>query len=287
MIEAISATMGSKDNEEIQTEARKIGISCCTRIGAYKLGCARPISVSFQIKKEDKERIMEHKRHLPPGIYINDEFPPHVKKARDKLRPILKLAKSKQHYKDKSKLVNDKLVINGISYTVDDLGKLPSDLAAYQATQKTNEDTIVFQGELSPWLNFHTAPFVINNQRYNTLEHWIQSQKALLFNDIDIAKRIMDSDSPYEAKKLGYQVQGIDMAKQKNEGYQLCFDGIKTKFQQNPDLLNMLQMTTPKLLAEGTTDKIWGTGIHLCDSHALDRTRWNSNGWLSDMLMDI
>ena len=216
---------------------------------------------------------MDHKQYLPPSIFINHEYPPHIKQARDKLRPILRLAKSKQ-----TKLVDDKLVINGISYTVEELGKLPPDLATYQAAQKTNEDTIVFQGELSPWSNFHTAPFIINNQQFSTSEHWIQAQKPLLFNDSDTANRIMNSDSPYEAKKLGYQVQGMDIAKWKEGGYHLCLEGVKAKFQQNPDLLNMLQTTTPKLLVEGTTDKTWGTGIHQHDANALDRSRWHSNG---------
>ena len=49
----------------------------------------------------------------------------------------------------------------------------------------------------------------------------------------------------------------------------------------------MLKSTKPKLVAEATTDKMWGTGMHLRDSNALDRKRWSSNGWLSDMLMSI
>ena len=56
------------------------------------------------------------------------------------------------------------------------------------------------------------------------------------------------------------------------EVYNLCFEGIKVKFQQNPDLMNMLKTTAPKLLVEGTTDKTWGTGVHLRDSNALHRS---------------
>ena len=78
VIEAIASTMGSKDDEAIKAEARKIEISCCSRIGVYKLGCPRPISVSFQ-KREDKERVMDCKQHLPPGIIINHEYLPHIK----------------------------------------------------------------------------------------------------------------------------------------------------------------------------------------------------------------
>ena len=38
VVEAIASTMGSKDDDIIKAEARKIEISCCSRIGSYKLG---------------------------------------------------------------------------------------------------------------------------------------------------------------------------------------------------------------------------------------------------------
>ena len=41
---------------------------------------------------------------LPTGIYVNEEFPAHVKRDWDMLRPILKLAKSLPQYREKSKL---------------------------------------------------------------------------------------------------------------------------------------------------------------------------------------
>ena len=230
---------------------------------------------------------MLSKKNLPPGIYVNHEYPIHIKHARDKLQPILQLAKSIPHYRDKSKLEEDHLVINGISYTLNDLAKLSPDLAAYKAAEKSNEETIVFQGELSPWLNFHNAPFIINDQKFKTSEHWIQFQKALLFSDTTTADTILRSDMPYKANRLGYQVKGVDNKKWLEEGYQLCLDGVKAKFHQNLDLLNILKTTYPKLLAEETTDRMWGTSIHLRDSHTLDRSRWHSNGWLSDMLMTI
>ena len=182
---------------------------------------------------------------------------------------------------------DNKLVINGISYTLEDLHKLPPDLAAYHAVKKSDDQMMVFQGELSPWSNFHKAPFTINAQKFLTAEHWIQFQKALLFNDLTTADRILQCDTPYEVKKLGYQVQGMDNRKWLEDGYNLCYEGVKAKFVQNLDLMNMLQTTKPKLLAEATTDRTWGMGIHLRDPNALDCSKWQSHGWLSRMLMDI
>ena len=120
-----------------------------------------------------------------------------------------------------------------------------------------------------------------------TLEHWVQFQKVLLFGDSATVDKIIQCDLPYEAKKLGYSVQGLDIRKWQDEGYELCLEGIRAKFHQNLSLTQMLLTTKPKLLAEATTDRTWGTGIHLRDSNALDRKRWISNSWLSDTLMSI
>ena len=144
---------------------------------------------------------MEAKKNLPPGIYVNHEYPSHIKRVRDKLHPILQLAKNLPHYREKSKLEEDCLVINGISYTINDLTKLPLDLMVYKVVEKSNEEMIVFQGELSPWSTFHNTPFVINGQQFKTSENWIQYQKSPLFNDTITTDHILNSETPYEAKK--------------------------------------------------------------------------------------
>ena len=47
VFEAIASTIGSNGDEHAKSEARKIEISYCSRIGRYQLGCARPISVTM------------------------------------------------------------------------------------------------------------------------------------------------------------------------------------------------------------------------------------------------
>ena len=61
-------------------EAKKIDISYCMRIGRYRPDNSRPISVTFQ-RKEDKEQLLQDKRNLPLGIYVNEEYPIEIKKA--------------------------------------------------------------------------------------------------------------------------------------------------------------------------------------------------------------
>ena len=79
----------------------------------------------------------------------------------------------------------------------------------------------------------------------------------------------------------------MDNEKWKSVGYELCFDSIQEKFLQNPPLLAMLKTTTLKILAEATTDRLWGTGVQLRDRSALDTGKWSGVGWLSRMLTTI
>ena len=67
MVEAIPASMGSKDDADSKEEAKKVEISCCSRVGIYKLGKPRQISVTFQ-KWDDKEQLMAAKKNLLQGL---------------------------------------------------------------------------------------------------------------------------------------------------------------------------------------------------------------------------
>ena len=88
--------------------------------------------------------------------------------------------------------------------------KLPPDLAAYKAAQKTDDDTIGFFSELSPWSNFHHSPFTLEDKLFPTTEHWIQYSNACYFHDDTKVNAILASETVLEAKRVGYQVTGFD-----------------------------------------------------------------------------
>ena len=146
---------------------------------------------------------------------------------------------------------------------------------------------MVFAGELSPYSNFHRSPFVINGQQFHCSEQWIQYQKALIFGDSFTANQILQCDSALDCKKLSYKINGFNHDKWCNEGYDLCFDGVREKFVQNKTLLSLLKMTAPKTLAKAMTDRLLGTGIALKDTNAINPEKWASSGWLSKMLISI
>ena len=135
MIDTVVESEGTSNYPIALEEAQKVKISYCTHVGQYNLGMNRPISVTFQ-KREDMKQLLKNKRKLPPGLYVNEVFPIQVKKARDRLRPIFKMVKSNPKYKDKCRMQGDKIVIDGIKYSMDNLADLPRELAAYKAAEK-------------------------------------------------------------------------------------------------------------------------------------------------------
>ena len=101
------------------------------------------------------------------------------------------------------------------------------------------------------------------------------------------ANRILLVETPLECKRLSYKINGVDQEKWNSDGYEVCFGGVREKFKQNLPLLQLLKTTSPKILAEATHDRLWGTGIALHDTCALQVGKWHSIGWLSCMLMAI
>ena len=223
--EMIAVTINSGNAAQDLETAKSIEVTNCEWLRKYRNNYARPISVTFAIR-DDKESFLSNKHKLLNGIYANEEYPLHIKCNQDKLRPILHLAKTLPQYREKSKMVADKLIINGTSYGVDDIPTLPPDLAAYKAVEKSNDTHLVFAGELSPYSNLHRSPFIINDHQFHSSEQWIQYQKALAFGNSYTANLILQSESALDCKRLSYKIKGVDNVKWHNEGYELCFDGV-------------------------------------------------------------
>ena len=230
---------------------------------------------------------MSNKHQLPAGIYANNEYPIHVKQIRDRLRPLLRYTKSLPKYRDNCKLTGDKIVINGMKCGIEELHRLPAGLEAYRAAQHTDENTIAFHGELSPYSNFHLSPFTIDGHTFHSVKQWIQYKKSLMFGDSYTANLILRCDSTLEVKRLSHKINGVDHNKWKLDGYETCFPGIREKFLQNLPLKHMLDTTKPKLLVEASTDRLWGTGVGLRDMNVLNKNCWLGHGWLSNMLHSI
>lgn len=146
---------------------------------------------------------------------------------------------------------------------------------------KTNER----YGCLSNWFE---ASFVIDGINYNSAEQYMMFKKALLFNDAENASKIMDAASPKICKALGKKVKPFDSAIWDQHKYNIVYDGIKAKFEQNPDIRAVLLATGDSILVEASPfDNIWGIGLTARQAKEISPEEWPGQNLLGKILMDV
>lgn len=139
-----------------------------------------------------------------------------------------------------------------------------------------------------PFSNWLPCQFKINGVEYNCTEQHMMHQKALLFNDIEIADKILQSNSPANQKKLGRQVKNFDPAIWDTNARTIVYEGNKAKYTQNPELLTILLKSAPLILVEASPyDKVWGIGLMEGDPKTFDETQWQGKNWLGEVLTKL
>ena len=255
-------------------------------IGKYNSKRGRPISVSFTFK-EDADYVYENKNHLKKGIYLDREYNLEMENNRCILRPILRKARSLDTYKKKCKMEGDHLIIKGKTYTVDNLAYLTAEINGFNSTSKTDGETLGFFGELNPLSNFHRCKFQLEDTTYHSAEQYIQHKKVTYFKDNKMAKKIMEAQTPYECMMLAKEIDNVDQNRWNEVAKELCYQGIEAKFNQNPNLGNILKNTGTLTLVESSFNATWGKGVPLHRDDCLNKSAWTSAGILGEILMSI
>jgi ribA/ribD-fused uncharacterized protein len=124
------------------------------------------------------------------------------------------------------------------------------------------------------------------NMMFNCSEQGIMYGKALLFGDMDIAKLIIDSESPKEQKALGRKVKNFDENIWKKNVGKIGYNVIFAKFTSDTELKNLLLSTGDAKIAEASPlDKIWGIGIGVKDAER--GVKFKGKNLLGTILMKV
>ena len=123
----IADTIDRYDQNERLAVACTFTIRRCRRLGKPNPSRSRLVSVEFD-RCVDADAVYEYWYHLTGGLYVDREFNLEMENSWRILRPILRAAKMKPEYRYKSRMENDKLVIDGKKYGVNDLNLLPQKL---------------------------------------------------------------------------------------------------------------------------------------------------------------
>lgn len=137
--------------------------------------------------------------------------------------------------------------------------------------------------------NWAFSPFIDDNGlKFKTTEQHMMYYKAKLFNDDDIAKRIISSYDEYPAfhRKLGRMVKGFKMDVWREHCEEIVYEGNLLKYMKHEHLRKKLLDTGNAVLAEASPyDRLWGIGYER--HNALENiSNWGEN-LLGKVLMRV
>ena len=140
-------------------------------------------------------------------------------------------------------------------------------------------------GEFSNW---YMSEFVEEEIKFSSAEQYVMYKKAMLFEDKEIAKQILDTDEVAKIKVLGQEVKNFNQIIWDGNKQLIMYHALMAKFSQNEELKNKLLDTDDKLLAEcAVKDTVWAIGIGLLDDDRRDMRKWSGKNLLGFTLMDV
>lgn len=140
-------------------------------------------------------------------------------------------------------------------------------------------------GYLSNW---YLSDFRVGSTQYSSMEQYMMHQKALLFEDAEIAGQILGTADVGKIKALGRSVRNYDDRIWNGVRQIIVYQGLLEKFRQNADLEKLLLATREHILAEcAVQDRIWGIGLSMKDERRFDPDEWKGQNLLGFSLMRV
>ncbi len=140
-------------------------------------------------------------------------------------------------------------------------------------------------GYLSNW---YLSDFYMGGIQYSSMEQYMMYQKALLFEDREIAEQILHTQNVGKIKALGRSVMNYEDLIWNGMRQLIVYQGLLEKFRQNIELEENLLATQNHILAEcAVQDRIWGIGLSMKDERRFDTNKWQGQNLLGFSLMRV
>ena len=215
--------------------AKSMVIRSMKRIGKYSPMRSRPISIEF-LHKHDANYILQNRKHLPLGIYVDKEYCRDTEDQRKQLRPYLLAARRLPQYYKKCRLEGASLVLKGTSYNINTLHKLPKELSNFNISSRSNNNVLGFFGKMNPLSNFYPCTFTHSGKSFHSSEQYIQYRKAEYCRDEETASLLLTTENALQCKDLARNITNFNRDSWNDNTKEMCESGIGAKFEQNPEL---------------------------------------------------
>ncbi len=250
--------------------ADKIVIGRCHRMGAFKEDKCRATVIKFDHYKQ-RESVWSKGKGLPNESTqkVKENFSKESEKARTKMYPIMKAARSKGYY---SKLESNRLIIRdhdkgiNLSCTMDSLHQLPDDLNPEKLFTPVKNNITCYYTLFSPHSSFYECSFDEDGFTYNCLEQYYIRKNAISMGEHVLANKVMGIRDPAVMKSMSKgKFDNLDLDIRQNH----LKEGMKLKYTQNDRLMDLLKDTLGTTLVESSPfDLTWGSGLRITHVNA-------------------
>ena len=144
-----------------------------------------------------------------------------------------------------------------------------------------------WKGFLSQWFKSDMYDAKIDTT-FNCCEQFMMYEKAMFFNDLETASKILKESNPRKQKELGRSVKGYDDVEWNKIRQEVVEYANFLKFSQNNELKKNIILTSPRIIVEASpVDCIWGVGLVEDDPLILDEKNWRGLNLLGKSLMNV
>jgi ribA/ribD-fused uncharacterized protein len=154
--------------------------------------------------------------------------------------------------------------------------------------ESLKEQYYFFYETKHPFSQWNKTEFKIENLTFSSAEQYMMYRKAKLFNDNEVAEKIMSTKNVREQKSLGREVKNFDLEIWNQNALDIVYRGNKAKFEQNAEYLNLLLSTKGKTIVEASPyDKVWGIGMTSENNDSENVLKWKGTNWLGIVLTEL
>ncbi len=137
-----------------------------------------------------------------------------------------------------------------------------------------------------PFSNWHPANITYKGHQFANSEQAFMWEKAISFNDMEVANQILTTTDPRKVKKLGRKVKNFDNAVWDDIRFNIMYDVCLAKFDQNEDLRREL-FSHANFVEASPEDKIWGIGMSEGTKGIENPENWQGLNLLGKVLDDV
>ena len=166
-------------------------------------------------------------------------------------------------------------------YTTDTVRNIPLDLN--DISQKTSGKYVLFKGQYSILSNLYPFTLRYNNTVFNSSEQLYQYRKSSALGQHEVTANVMRAHTPYEAMNEGKAAKASDQWTA-STGRDLMVDAVVIKYQQCSVFRDYLLRHKGKCFVEAMNSKVWGSGVDLTSTKAMEESEWKGQNLMGKIL---